>query len=521
MANMVAAAVPKKMIPMSKVMGVESFKEIKPEMVALKPIGHANTVYKTKGVNKISFRIPSYSNALLDTARSFISVVAAGCTEPSPTPSEYAVSGSKGIALTAGAPIFRRLVIKSSAGLTLEDIDQLDVLDQLFELHEDTSNASHSLLYGKSLGPQFRPEQKHNGRSSMGNGRVMTKNESIVRNFQCANAGNTPETLTSPMTRDNIFTPAAAGNIPIGLDTRPVGIELMYRFNVGILSKRLAKYLPLFMADGGAGYTFDLDIYVNDSRALTNVGVTDVPAPELWVHSPVYNMCLLRMDEGLSRKFNSMALSGAEVRIPFTTFHTHLASVDAKQINIMIHENATNFKRIWTLLTTLDENGAYYFRGGIRDPDMRLFYYNYRLGTTFVYNEPVQEEYSNFRTVQHVKNALGVGDNYTLLSEMPMGQLMDSTDAYSAVPAGILHEFNAFHTVANFDYSPEERLMIQGVSSSNPVELHLKIATKAQNTGALPSGLMAVNFAELCYDLVFRSGIVTYEEQKPGSQSVY
>jgi hypothetical protein len=276
---MSAVAVPKKMIPMSKVMGVESFKEIKPEMVALKPIAHQNTMYKSKGVNKISFRIPSFSNALLDTARSFVSVVAAGCNGEAAPNTAYGLSAnatnSKGIGLVAGAPIFRRLVVKSSAGLTLEDIDQLDILDQLFELHEDSSNANDSLLYGKAMTGQVRQEQRHKDvrYGDVGRGRMMGRDEAMVRNFQCTAAGNTPETLVAPMVRNGFgtFDPAAT-NPMIQLDIRPPGVELLYRFNIGILSKRLAKYLPLFMADGGAGYTFDVDLYVNDERALTQTG---------------------------------------------------------------------------------------------------------------------------------------------------------------------------------------------------------------------------------------------------------
>jgi hypothetical protein len=503
--KMAAVAVPKKMIPMSKVMGVEAFKEIKPEMVALKPVAHGNTVYKQGGVNKISFRIPSFSNALLDTSRSFLSMVVGantGAVRPTVNTNNADIGEnqylpgagviSKGLGLISGAPVFTRIVIKSSAGLTLEDIDQLDVLDQLFELHEDTSDANNSLIYGKSMVEQLSvPTQNQN--------RVMGFNEASVRGLNIANADlDTPSSWRQMRMLDFLG-----------------GIEVLYKFNIGILSKRLAKYLPLFMADGGAGYTFDIDLYVNGSRALEQMGAVATPKKELLVHSPVYNMCLLRMDEGLSRRFNQIATSGAEIRIPFNTYHTHLASCDQQNMTINIHENATNFKKIWTCLTGLGDTDCYKFHGGVRSI-APVIYYNYRLGTTFVYNEPVQEQNSNFRTVQHVKNALGVSDNYTMLSETPFKfQTATVGDAYGERTAGVLHEFNAFHMVASFDYAPEERLMIQGVSSSNPVELHLKFLQ------APLSGTMAVNFAELSYDLVFRNGIVTYEEQKPGSQSVY
>ena len=73
-----------------------------------------------------------------------------------------------------------------------------------------------------------------------------------------------------------------------------------------------------------------------------------------------------------------------------------------------------------------------------------------------------------------------------------------------------------FLTCANMCYSPEEmKNVVQGVSSSTPIELQVSFENS-------PEGNLVVNnFCEIGYDLVIKNGMIRYEEQKPGSQSVY
>ena len=136
-----------------------------------------------------------------------------------------------------------------------------------------------------------------------------------------------------------------------------------------------------------------------------------------------------------------------------------------------------------------------------------------------MYNEPVEEQQSNARTLMFVKQAFGVPDDVVLRTEV---RDID-TNKWSGLveeqnKTGRQFDVNRWFSVASFDYSPADSGVIQGISTSNPVELSLKLKAPLGNEGTSHN---LINFCELAYDLVFKGGSMHYEEQKPGSQSVY
>lgn len=472
---MSSVAVPKKMVPVPNVYGVEAFKELKPEMVALHPIQHKDTTFNAGLVNRISFKVPAYSNALLDTSRSFI---------------HMGLSATQAAALAQGLPIFSRMVVKTSSGLTIEDVSDMDVLSNMLSF--------------------LKP--------------ITWEKASTYGNMVCRNK----------------TTDTQAGILP--LTSAGADAEAVFKFDWGVFDKKLTKFIPLFMADGGAGYSFDVDLYLSNNGVSKTGGLIG----ELAIRKPVWYLQLMRMDEGLARRFNQMAVHGEEIRIPFTTWHTHNATTSAKDALFYIHENATNFKKILTCLRLPDKPLINYtstnniqelsgFTGGADDAGnlttgyVRVDSYNYRVGVQHVYNEPVQEVQTNTRTLQFVKQAFGIPDEVTIGLENMVphynsdkARLSMTTPAVGAALAfdrnanlsSNVHQTKRWCAVASFDYSPGDNDVVQGISSSNPVELSMKF----EDT---PTGVTVMNFCELGYDLVFRGGAVHYEEQKPGSQSVY
>jgi len=472
---MSSVAVPKKMVPVPNVYGVEAFKELKPEMVALHPIQHKSTTFTTSGVNRISFKVPAYSNALLDTSRSFI---------------HMGLSSTTAAALAQGLPVFSRMTVKTSSGLTIEDVSDMDVLNNMLSFLKPISWEKAS-TYGN-----------------------------MVSRYQT--------------------TDSTAGVLPTTVSNADA--EAVFKFDWGVFDKKLTKFIPLFMADGGAGYSFDVDLYLSNN----GVSATGGGFGELAIRSPVWYLQLMRMDEGLARRFNQMAVHGEEIRIPFSTWHTHNASPQSSDALFYIHENATNFKKILTCLrhtasplvrydsstNTIELSG---FTGGADDAGntaagyIRVDSYNYRVGVQHVYNEPVMESRTNTRTLQFVKQAFGIPDEMTIGLEnlsphyssvtsqvtvtTPAQNTNFTIDINQAVGSNI-HQTSRWCAVASFDSSPGDQDVVQGISSSNPVELSMKF----EDT---PTGVTVMNFCELGYDLVFRGGAVHYEEQKPGSQSVY
>lgn len=451
---MSSVAVPTKMVPVPSVYGVEAFKEIKPEIVALHPVQHKNTEFTTAAQNRISFRVPAYSNALLDTARSFMYMKAA-------------VEGTTtGASLALGTPLLSRMVVKTSSGLTLEDIADLDILTTLLETLKPADHEMNALYGNHARDHTFDDDVKKVGRLPP---------------------------------KDSGW---AVGSYK----------EILFRFNFGIFSKTLTKFLPLFMADGGAGYSFDVDLYLSD-RGLHTADAASTAT--LAIKEPVWYLHLVRMDEGLARRFNTMAVHGEEIRIPFITWHTHRTSLQSSTMLAYIHENATNFKKIVTcihkdgtpLITETTAGATKKFtglEGGRASVANRVKSYNYRIGVQHVYNEPVAESSSNARTLEFVRSAFGIPDNQLMITQVPD----------TALTTKLPFEHGRWMSVASFDYSPADASVIQGISSSNPVELSLSVDDWA-------SGSTVLNYCELAYDLVFKGGAIHYEEQKPGSQSVY
>lgn len=438
--------VPSKMLSDSLRVGADSFKEIQATRVRLLPVGvNSSTAYSPTSLNKISWRIPSYSNSFMDCSRSFISFTA---KLTNATLINSAVFGN-------GLPVFERCVVKSSDGLVLSDVTDYNFLQRLFTITsaEEDYNV-HKGVYG---------------------------------------------------TDDPLI---GVGNLMVPTDG---GIVYTIQFNEGILSKELSSYLPLFMMNQG-GFACDLDLYLAPaSSALRAFGTPDAGL-SYTINSPVFNICLLKMDSSLCAKFNEIACDPNEqITIPFTTFRNHVSTLTSKDNVVHIHESGTNLKRIWSVYTDVSQTltgTVLPFVGSCKAAaGKKLVKYQYKIGTQHVYQEPVEESLNNNITLNYIKDAVWSQGKPMILSKInptKTGTLFE--DATSAM----------FMTVANMTYSPEEmKNIVQGISSTNPIELSVTL----DQTPTV--ALLVHNFCELGFNLVVKNGRVTYEEQRPGSQYVY
>lgn len=442
--------VPSKFMSANVRMGVDSFKEIKTELTRLLPVGvNSSTAYSPTSLNKIVWRVPCYSQCFLDNSRSFISFNAKNTG---------GTSASANGAFGNGLPIFERVVVKTSDGLVLEDITDLNVLQRLFTITSaEEDYGVHRGVYG-STDP------------AIGVGALMA------------------EDATNP----------------------PPGIVYTFQMNHGILGKDLSSYLPVFMM--GTTYCLDLELYLApvNSCMVSHSGPAGL---SYTINNPVYNLCLLRMDSSLCAKFNEIACNPNErISIPYTTFRNHVSTLTSQNNTVHIHESGTNLKRIWSVYTDAVQNTTgtvLPFRGSVKTAESthRITKYNYKLGTQFLYNEPVEETQNNNITLNHVKNAVWSSGKPMILSKTNTAR---TGTLFEDATAGM------FMTVANMTYSPEEmKEVVMGISSTNPIELNVSFQ------GVPASALLVHNFCELGFNLTIQNGMVRYEEQKPGSQSVY
>ena len=441
--------VPTQMIPGALANGVDSLKALTPERIKLKPVNQAQQ-YQKNGINKISFRVPAYSNSFLDTSKSFLTYTL-GYTTPTTVD---LIDCMKPI--NNGCP-FDRLVVKTSAGLVVDDVSGYNIL---------TALKSTMLPAGKHIN-----DLEGRTKDSMESG-CHTPNYSITREF------------------------------------KDVGINYRHQFQTGILAPTTQKWLPLGMADGGSGMAFDVDLYLAETPAvMKSSGI--VVTPEYFVRDVIFHLELRRADESLCKSFSEVACDGdKEILIPYSTMHYHQHSLSSPGQNLVrIHESASNLKRIFNVnmksedLSTLLRNRAYNFLGF--KVDVKKF--NVKVGSKWMYSEPVE---TSAEMIMHLKNSLGLSDTPLWIEQVSTG---DQAGETADIP---LHEITRSVQCADFGYSNEK--FLDGINSNAPIEIYL-YTQDAYVAGAVTSHF----FTELNYNLSIRQGQVKYTEPKGGVGFVY
>jgi hypothetical protein len=441
--------VPSKMMaPPSKLMA-DSLKSIQLERVRLLPQQHASTTYSPSGLNRISWRLPAYANSMLDTSRSFLSfkVKLTGSGTLDATNNAVFQNGIGGI--------FERIVVRNSAGLTIEDISNFNVLQKV--------------LTCVSQEEDYRIDEGVYGTSEAG---------------------------------------ASVGALMVPSSD---GIVYTFKFNTGVLSSALSAYLPVFMMDSNGGYALDIDLYLSPANSCMKANGTINADVSYVITEPVYNLALLRMSSELCSKYNEISCDpNNSIEIPFVTYKCHTQTLQSQNNIVHISETATNLKRIWGVYLDQSQTKAgnvLPFRGSVKEGNgKRLTKYNWRVGTTYLMNEAVQETVNNNTSLQFVKDSIFAMKKPLVISKA------NTTDT-----ATLFEDDEKFFTVANFEYSSEsmDPTVVGGISSTNPIQSE----TTFDSTPS--SAIINHNFAEVGYVMTIRNGIVRYDEPKPGSQSVY
>ena len=402
-------AVPSKMLPMSETMGADAFRDITVERIKLQPIGvNAATAYTPTTLNKIHYRIPAYSSSFMDCARTYLSftVQSAGTNL---TATHNATFGN-------GLPIFNRMVIKSSNGLTIEDISQYHLLTRLFTI----MSTEEDYRVQEGIYSDDDPDQTVGA-----------------------------QLLT--------------------------GLKYTIQFNCGLLDKKLKSFLPLFMMS--SSYALDVELYLSspaECMRLVGSGGTTPTNVSYSLSNPIMNICLLKMDNQLCSRYNAIACDPSEsIVIPFTTYRCHVHTLNSQTSVVHINEASTNVKRIYSVFTPVSQSVGHAlvlpFKGSSKQGSdaERITSYTYRLGNQFVFNEPVVETTDNKDTLFFVKDAVWSTDKPMMLSKNESSLV---TNFESAVK-------QMYFTTANMTYSQEEtRGVVQGTSSAIPIELNVSFA---------------------------------------------
>ena len=404
------SAIPQQLVPAASQIGVDSFSQIKPQRVVIKP--NLDTTYRPNGVNRVVFKIPSFSNSFLDTSKSFLSFNVAYETSTTVT------ATTSQCRLTNGAPVFQRLTLKTSNGLVIDQISDYHILSQLI-----SATKQDGLAISAQEGRDF---------------------DSVFEN--------------------GAMLPAAC----LAQNFSTTGIPIVHYISMGLLSKHTKKWLPLSLMNSG-GFALELELLLSENTSvLSQTGVVDPPVYRLT--NIAYNLEIRTLDEALCKKFNQIACSGDELRIGFKTMHTHSAILNSTKNIVKIHESATSLDRVWnvfmntTTMNSLTRVSAYDLIGGVGSTGNRIITrYNARIGSQWLYNDYVSEGTSaegNAITISHVKNALDSQDK-------PL--VMEFTNK-------VTHKPTARHYVQVFDFQYAGNSgFVNGISSSTPLEIYLEM----------------------------------------------
>jgi hypothetical protein len=462
--------IPSKLVPTGKQpMGVKNFSEVEVEMVKLLPnAANSTQAYSYTHVNRIQFRIPSFTNSFMDNSRSFLSYDIKTTTAGANATNDLKITNTPG-------GWIQRLVIKSSNGLVLEDISDYNVLKKVLTSMEAEEDAK--IDEGNFIGlGNF--EQRH-----------------TVAGIQ-----------------------------------NQYGATYVLKFNTGILSQHLSSYLPLHIMDNGS-YALDVELYLAQDKDVLEYISNDVAPPGgvsgyYVITNPTFNLCLVKVDESICKKYNQIACDEKErVVIPYTTFHSHQSSISAQNQTVFISDNCTDLKRVYSVFSAAEGNKpgnsagantpAFHFLGAVHDEtNTRLISYNFKLGNKFIYNEDVQEVLNNNISLNHFINA-----HYKGAKPCCPAMFINKRNYDDEVHFASNYETRGdFVLCPNFTYSEEaNKGVIQGVSAGGlPITAVFKFAASPAS-----QPLINHNFVECGYDLVIQHGQLSYVEHRLDGEYSY
>ena len=404
------------------------------------------TTYTPSGTKRILFKIPSYANTFMDTSRSTIS---------------FQYKSLKGASDTAGngcildprlgtTCIFERMTVKTSEGLVIEDISNLDTLNKV-------------LLSMSSASETRQAEGIFDGNNFM--------------SYELATA------QLSPL-----------------LARQKEGVTYQYKFKTGVFSQNLKSFLPLHSGNGGgAGVFLSVELYLNKAiHVLQKVG-TGSTDPDYEISDVRFNMCLLKADQSIVSRVQNL---GNEIVIPITTYRVYTNSISAKQSTLQIAESCADLRRTHTVILNDDDDSvptttgssSRKFRGGFSDTVRSVRSYQLQVGSKFIFNEALTCNTDNNMLMQQVIHA--AFDN-----NIRAARLKEDT----AVPQ---FEDEFFTLTTTFCYDDPDKYT-NGISlGSQPLILKLELDKTPQADDQV------FTFSELGYDMVFNDGRISLRDRK-------
>ena len=451
-------AIPRKLANFSPaIQGLASITDIDVQYTQLLPLNASTASTFSPSSNRIIlFKVPAYSSCVLDTARSNIEFVFKN-TSPTDGVKKAVLNGSTG-------SLISRIVVKSE-GVVIQDSDQCHILRKIHNLMETVEN-----------------------QPTLGEG--------------CYTELTRGKTEAEILALDAIMT-----------QQQKTGETMTYRFNTGIFATDLQSFLPIGWVGAGAGTAFEVQLHLTHAsecmKATTSDGFPTTVSYEL--SNVRWNMCLLKLNESLSAKFNSMTLNGSELKLPFTTYTSQSAALNGKSSTGMVSDSTTDISRVFSVIVpdVKADIDPLAFKGSwlaATTEGTALESVNYNVGNKKIFNESLLAgEKDQMQFLNQIKASVNHKMALEAIDSRPV-----SRGGYNHYRP-VYERGDSLFMVADFRYSNADGFL-NGINLGS-----LPLVSKFVARDTVWSGVSLLNFVESNYNLVIASGRAHFVEVRNGS----
>ena len=245
------------------------------------PAHHSgNHSFTSSASNKVTIQIPSFPNSYINTKRSFI---------------RFILKTSANGVLVPQANPFRRLILKSSRGQVLENIDSYDYLCRLFQNMKSEQTLKGEAVSSKDI-----------------------RAVDVAKNY--ANMTNTS------------------------------GQTCRHTLHSGILGDYQEFLVPVSSMVASSGYAFQLELFLNEDAKV--VSSTDTNPATYSLEEVSYDVELVEVSDSIMADINSELASGSQIPLPYVSWRSHNTALSGSgtQHKIDISESAVNLEKIFSVI---------------------------------------------------------------------------------------------------------------------------------------------------------------------------
>jgi len=389
-----------------------------------------NYSFSASSNNRITFQIPSFPNSYLNGKRSFI---------------RFLLKTSSNGVLIPQANIFRRMLLKSSRGQVLEDVDNIDVLSRIFQNLKSEATLKGEAFSSKDI-----------------------RAVDVAKNF---------------------------GNM-----TNTTGQNMRHHLMSGILGDHQEFLIPLSSMNASSGYCFQLELFLNDDAKV--VGSTNTSPASYSLEEVSYDVELMEVSDAIQADINSELSSGSQIPLPYKSWRSHNTALSGAgtQHKVDIAESAINAEKIysvvvpqsWTQKQSVDatkylgtDYDPYTFYGGRKklsasgaftSPTDYVTQYGWRYGSVYYPSAPISLDKDSTVALETTLATFDLKGN-----ELPF-MTAQETDGSGATNRFESRDFILAH---NFNKTPEKmRSGLNLANSGAPVSLNLHFNSNPNATVA-------------------------------------